>query len=225
MEEMGRSSEEGDRGGQPECFDGLGEEGEPIDGLHLRVENRDSGRDREPVGGYQPRQHGSRGEDGTLSCTKGQSDRKDHEEGGRGDETTSGAGSFRKVLGDEGAVDPGADRAGDDENVTLEPPTTYPSIAVRHVQSPFGCLSKGSCATAGWSYVRAPCGRGVREDLVRVEAEKAVLLRPDLVHEDVVVARVLVALLTRASPCFAAISAALGAPAAIASCSGSSGRL
>jgi len=32
MEEMGRSSEEGDRGGQPECFDGLGEEGEPSTG-------------------------------------------------------------------------------------------------------------------------------------------------------------------------------------------------
>src|SRR3954447_7825038 len=42
--------------------------------------------------------------------------------------------------------------------------------------------------------VQYPAGSGLREDLVRVEAEEPVLLGPHLVHEDVVVARLLEAL-------------------------------
>jgi len=135
MEEAGRPAEESEGGGQPECFDRLGEEAEPIDGLYLRVEKRDSGRDREAVGDYEPCQDGCPAEGSSLSRTKGQRNRENRQDDGRGQKAASGAGALRKVLGDESAVNPGADRAGDDENVAFEVPATYRRIAMQHVRS------------------------------------------------------------------------------------------
>ena len=103
-------------------LDRLGGEGEAVDRLRVGVEDGQAGRDRQRVAARAGRRTtaAAAASASRLAGPPGQPDGQAGERDGRGDEAEAGAGALVEVAGHEGAVDAGADRAGEDDDVALE---------------------------------------------------------------------------------------------------------
>jgi hypothetical protein len=102
-------------------LDRLGGEREAVDGLGVWVQQRHAGRDRERVAREQAGECGRRGcERQDARGPPGQPDGDRREGDGRASEADTGPGAFVEVAGGERAVDAGADRAGEDDEVAPE---------------------------------------------------------------------------------------------------------
>ena len=75
------------------------------------------GREHERVAGDQAGEDRRRRHERERARPAGQDDRKEAEQDGRGDEAEAGARAFLEVIPDERAVDAGADRTGEDDEV------------------------------------------------------------------------------------------------------------
>jgi hypothetical protein len=105
-------------GNEPGCLDALGEEGQAVDRLDVRVQQRHSGRDRERIAGEQAKENQHRPDEcDTIVGSHGERDGEGGKEDGGSGESRAGAGSLREVFPDQRAVDPGADRAAEDDDV------------------------------------------------------------------------------------------------------------
>jgi hypothetical protein len=100
---------------EPYGLDCLGEERESVHRFRLGVEDRESGRDHQRVAGDQPTEDGRRRDERELARLASQNDRKEAEQDGRGNEAEAGARAFLEVIPDEGPVDAGANRTGEDD--------------------------------------------------------------------------------------------------------------
>ena len=120
------------RGQNHACgFDRLGEERKPVDRFHIGVEHRHAGRDREDIAGDQTGEDSRRPEECELRRLAGQDDGEDGEQDRGDDEAEPGSRAFLEVVLDEGAVDAGADRAREDDEVD----TQFGPASVRHCSS------------------------------------------------------------------------------------------
>src|SRR5215210_6692612 len=110
-------------GGQADRLDRLGEQREPFDRLRLRVQHREARRDRERVAPDQAREDERRGdEQNPVLGPKREGGAERGRKHRRRDEADAGARSFLEVLRCERAVDSGADRAREDDDVDAQGP-------------------------------------------------------------------------------------------------------
>jgi hypothetical protein len=111
---------------QADGLDGLGHESEGVDRLRVGVQERQAGRGRQRVADEQPAEDGhGAGDCEPARRTQSHGDREsDKQDGGR-DEAEPGPCAFGEVVWCERAVDAGADRTGEDEDVP-------PELAGRH---------------------------------------------------------------------------------------------
>jgi hypothetical protein len=120
-------------GNEPGRLDALGEERQAVDRLDLGVQQRHSGRDREGIAGEEAHEDQHRaGECDTIVRSHGERHGEGGKENGGNGESRAGAGSLREVFSDQRAVDPGADRAAEDDDV---------STPARHLTITSPCMS------------------------------------------------------------------------------------
>jgi hypothetical protein len=108
------------RGDEPDDLDRFREEGEPFDRFDVRMQDRDAGRDREHVAHEQAGHERAGREQQERRDPEGQCDRERPEEDGADREAACGRAPLLEVLGYERCMDPGADRAREDQEVALQ---------------------------------------------------------------------------------------------------------
>jgi hypothetical protein len=116
---------------QADRLDRFRREGETVDRLRFGVQHGETGGRRERVA------HEQAGEDGSCAgereCARRpqrECDGEGREEDGRGGEAEPGAGALVEMVGQERAVDPGADCAGEDDDVAPELERAHLTITV-----------------------------------------------------------------------------------------------
>src|SRR5215210_2863966 len=115
---------------QADGLDRLGCECEPVGGLAVGVQERQARRDCERVAREQPGEHDHRGrEPERARGPYAQRDREPGEGDGRCDEADPGARALGEVPGGEGAVDPRAVRACEDDEVASHVTITVPLMS------------------------------------------------------------------------------------------------
>src|SRR5262245_44772345 len=125
-----RSGYECERDDEADGLDRLGEEREPFDGLALGMEDWEAGRDHDEVGGDQAGEHGGRRKQDGRRRVPRERDREHGEHDRRDGKPEPGARALLEVLADERAVDAGADRAREDDDVDLQLGEPHPTITV-----------------------------------------------------------------------------------------------
>jgi len=119
------------------------------------MEDGNSGRDRARIAGDQADEDGCRRDESELRRASRQNDGENGEQGRRDDKADPGARAFPEVIGDERAMDPGADSAGEDHDVGAQ-------FGEGHwlIQLPWGIAPPRRSAVSHWcrlerrSYVR-----------------------------------------------------------------------